>query len=380
MNSKTEFKKPLPQSAVPIDQVRLAIISDAAPERNGVGAYYQDLLQQLAPRLAGVKAFSPTIEGDKWNAGVVLPLPGDPTQKLCMPNPWSLQRQLKAFAPHVVVVATPGVYGLAGAFLASRMNVPVLVGFHTSFEHLTELYWHDSWRGKVVQQYFKQCHTYLFGKADQVLANSDDMRELARKMGCKTTELVGTPISSTFIGQPPMRYQGTFNRILFAGRLAAEKNVDAVLSAARALPEMQFSIAGDGPLHGQVKSAAAAQANLNYLGWLRREELRDQVDAHDALVLPSYFESFGTIALEVMARNRLAIVSSDCGITQWPRLREGLYVIGKQQSLEEKLRKIAAESSTARCEIAACAFAGALALNEHNLNRWCELLVTLVNH
>lgn len=379
MNSEAEFKKPPARSGVPLGGIRLAIVSDAAPERNGVGAYYQDLLQQLAPRLAAVEVFSPTIDGGKWNAGVVLPLPGDPTQKLCVPNPWSLQRQLKDFAPHALVVATPGAYGLAGAFLASRMNVPVLVGFHTSFDHLTELYWRDSWRGKVVHQYFKQCHAYLFHKADQVLANSNDMRELARKMGCGATTLVGTPISSTFIATPPVQYEGTFNRVLFAGRLAAEKNIDAVLRAARALPHIHFSIAGDGPLHSQVTSAAAELNNLDYLGWLCRETLRDQVDRHDALVLPSHFESFGTIALEVMARNRLAVVSPDCGIAQWPGLREGLYVIEKQQSLEQALRRIAAGSPAARRAKAARALSEALALNERNLNQWCELLVALVS-
>lgn len=379
MNSKTEFKNPSARSQLPLDGIRLAIVSDAAPERNGVGAYYQDLLRQLAPRLAAVEAFSPTIKDGKWNSGIVLPLPGDPTQKLCMPNPWSLQRQLKAFAPHALVVATPGAYGLTGAFLAARMDVPVLVGFHTSFEHLTELYWRDSWRGKVVQQYFKQCHAYLFHKADQVLTNSNDMRDLARKMGGSATTLVGTPISSAFITTPPVKYDGTFSRVLFAGRLAAEKNLDAVLQAARALPEIRFSIAGDGPLRSQVMAAAAELDNLDYLGWLCREGLRDQVDRHDALVLPSHFESFGTIALEVMARNRLAVVSLDCGIAQWPGLREGLYVIEKQQSLEQKLRQIGAESPAARLAVAARALSEALALNERNLDQWCELLIALVS-
>lgn len=379
MNSEAEFRKPPARFTAPLDGIRLAIVSDAAPERNGVGAYYQDLQQQLAPRLAAIEAFSPTIEDGKWNAGIVLPLPGDPTQKLCIPNPWLLQRQLKDFAPHIVVVATPGAYGLAGAFLASRMNVPVLVGFHTSFDHLTELYWRDSWRGKVVHQYFKRCHAYLFHKAEQVLANSSDMREVARKMGRRATTLVGTPISSTFIATPPVQYEGAFNRVLFAGRLAAEKNIDAVLQAVRALPQIQFSIAGDGPLHSQVTTAAAELSNLDYLGWLDRGELRDQVDRHDALVLPSHFESFGTIALEVMARNRLAVISPHCGIAQWPELREGLYVIENQQSLEQTLRRITAESPAARRAKAARALSQALALNERNLNQWCELLVALAS-
>ncbi|WP_347330168.1 glycosyltransferase [Marinimicrobium locisalis] len=354
--------------------MRVAVISDAAPGRNGVGAYYQDLLEQLAPLMSEVQLFSPRVENGRWRTGLALPLPGDRTQKLCIPNPWALKRALCQLQPQVVVVATPGPYGLLGVRLARRAGIPVLAGFHTSFEQLTQLYWKGSWRGRLVHSLFERSHRYLFAGARSVLGNSREMLELAERMGAPATGLIGTPISAEFALTARRPHGGHLERILFAGRLAAEKNLEAVVEAARIHPSVQFSIAGDGPLRARVKSAAATLPNLRWLGWLDRAALRAEVDHHDLLLLPSHFESFGTIALEAMARERLVLVSSGCGILQWPSLRPGLSVIPPEESAAMALQRLLAETPEQRRALARRAAGLALTLNERCLTHWCELL------
>ena len=47
--------------------IRLLAISDAAPSRNGAGAYYQDLLEQMEGKLAATRLYSPTIDATgRW--------------------------------------------------------------------------------------------------------------------------------------------------------------------------------------------------------------------------------------------------------------------------------------------------------------------------
>ena len=126
----------------PLKRLRVLAISDAAPSRNGAGAYYLDLLEHMKGKVKEARLFSPTInENGKWQAGLVLPLPGDKTQKLCFPNIFRLNKMFKDMQPDIVVIATPGIYGITGAWLARRHKVPYLTGMHTSFEQLTELYW-----------------------------------------------------------------------------------------------------------------------------------------------------------------------------------------------------------------------------------------------
>lgn len=354
--------------------LNIAIISDAAPGRNGVGTFYIDLQEHLKDRVGRIELFSPTIEENgKWNAGLVLPLPGDATQKLCFPNPFTLQRQLQALRPDIVIIATPGVYGLLGAFLAGRMKIPAIAGFHTSFEAITDLYWANSTAGKVVHGYFKVSNLYLFKKCKLVMANSQVMIDQARQLKAPATELIHTIISPAFTGHPVTPATGKLQRILFAGRLAPEKNIEAILQAARSLPQFHFTLAGDGPLRDTVQKAADELDNLTLLDWLKRETLREEIDRHDALILPSHFESFGTIALEAMARQRLVVVSPQCGIADWPSFRAGLFVM-EDQNLTEALNRIARLSDDQRREKSLEAQQLTRALNDTSIAQWLALL------
>ncbi|MAV24759.1 MAG: glycosyl transferase family 1 [Gammaproteobacteria bacterium] len=368
-----------PLSALQIGDLRVAVTSDAAPERNGVGAYYEDLLSYLSPRLAKAEVFSPVISDGRWEAPMVLPMPGDATQKLCFPNPFALQRALTDLNPHVLIVPTPGGYGFTGAYVAARKGIPMLTGLHTSFEQLTDLYWHGSLKGKFFRQYLERTHQYLFNRSSAVLTNSQDMYQLAVRMGAPNIEMIGTPIPRLFTQTPVVPYEGRLERVLFAGRLAAEKRIDTILDAARALPHLSFSIAGDGPLRSNVENAADTLANVNYLGWLDRQDLCRYVDGHDALVLPSHFESFGTIALEAMARNRVVIVSKGTGISNWTDLSRGFVTLGDNTDLTSTLKQLSEAESDWRKALAGRALESATTFNNENLTSWERILLKTTN-
>ena len=121
-----------------------------------------------------------------------------------------------------------------------------------------------------------------------------------------------------------------------------------------------------------MEERAKQLPNLNCLGWLDRETLRDQIDAHDALVLPSHFESFGTIALEAMARQRLVIVSPHCGIVEWDEYNGGLRVI--DDSLTQTLRALSESDKSSRAQLASRAQDITQEINRKSIEEWCELL------
>lgn len=359
--------------------LKIAVVSDAAPHRNGVGAYYQDLNRHLKERGSeDLLMLSPVIENGKWHGGITFPLPGDATQKFLMPSPFAMWRKLRAYNPDVVIVPTPGLYGIMGAFLGRRMGAKVIVGFHTWYEKLTEIYW-DNWQEKVTRGYFDVSNKILFKYADHTVVNSDFMINTAAKVGAPNIELVGTPVSFDFIHTPITPCTGELKKIFFGGRLAAEKNLDAIIAAADICPDLQFAIAGDGPEKAKVVTAARRLKNLNYLGWLNRADMLKTLDQHDMLVLPSFVESFGTVALEAMAREKLVLVSPDCGIAHWSSLSGGLLCMEKGQSLASALAYAGGLSQPARCSIAKQARSCAVQLNEWSLNRWRELIDNTLN-
>jgi len=363
---------PQPQQTNPQPLPRICVISDAAPERNGVGAYYSDLSQRLEDHVSA-RMIAPVFHRSWWRGGLQLPLPGDSTQRLCLPNPATLSRQLADHRPHVVIIATPGPFGLLGMRAARRQGARIIVGFHTHFENVTDLYWSPAIRW-VVRGYFAWSHRVLFGRGEVVLANSPAMVTEARRFGAKKVLLMGTPLHGDFIDTPVVPTQPQVKKVLFAGRLSAEKNILSVLAAAEALPKIQFHIAGDGPLRHTIEAACKRLKNLIYLGWLPRTDLRATLDNVDALVLPSHVESFGTVALEAMARGRLAIVSPTCGICEWPELAQGLVVMGEAESLTETVQRVVALPVAKRQKITTTARQQAVALNQSNLTSWLDLI------
>lgn len=360
-----------PTATPPVERLRVAVISDAFAQRNGVGAYYHDLCGLLAGQVEQIELICP---GEaQTRTAMSFPLPGDSTQQVCLPSPRQIRQRIAALDPHVIVVPTPGPFGLIGARLARQRGCGLVVGFHTHFEKIMHLYW-SRWFGYLTVSYFEVLNRYLFRQAGVILANSDEMVSIARARSRKPVELMGTPIPQMFLSTPLAAPVTQIRRVLYAGRLAAEKNLPAVIEAARELPYLQFSIAGDGPCRAEVQAAASTLPNLEYLGWLGREAMLSAIDTADLLILPSHVESFGTIAMEAMARSRPVLVSAQCGINEWEQLAPGLFRMGAGESAAQAIARVSSLDKQILASKARKARDGAAAVNGWNLNHWLQTL------
>ena len=360
--------------ALDASRLRAAIVSDAAPERNGVGAYYRDLAEHLKALGARIELISPRFRAGKWYGGLALPLPGDPTQKFVLPWPSLIARRFERLAPEVVIVPTPGPFGMIGMHLARRRKARLVIGFHTHFERLAELNEHSRLFGSLAQTYLTACNRKLFRESHLVLANSDDMIQIARGIGARNVGLMGTSIPKRLLDEPVMPMRPRVERVLFAGRLAPEKNLGALIEAADALPDMRFLVAGDGPLREWLVGEAARLPNLDYIGWVKRPRIMSLIDSVDALVLPSTVESFGTVALEAMARARLVVVSTQCGILSWNLLKRGLFQMHDNETLSNALLRVRELDPAILERKVGIARQAARELNDRNLRHWLHVL------
>lgn len=347
----------------------VVIVSDALPERNGVGAYYKDLLDQLTE--LGYEATFLAPNPDRWQL-LKFPLPGDATQTVYLPSLFRFRRVMRDIQPRAIVVGTPGPFGLLGTFWARRLKARLIVGFHTHFSSVTDLY-SNRWLRGFSRFYFNIADNLQFRYGDQILANSDQMVDLAKSLGAKNVEVMGTLLPTGAL-KPATPLRERVEHVLFAGRLAPEKRVQLVVDAARALPHIQFTIAGEGPLKDDINRQAAAIPNLETLGWVSRQELLDAMDTADLLVLPSTVESFGTVALEAMARQRLTLVSKRCGIVDWPNLSGHIYQIEDGENVTMAIQRIATLEPRQRQATAAAARDGALRLNHNSIVHWVNML------
>lgn len=88
--------------------------------------------------------------------------------------------------------------------------------------------------------------------------------------------------------------------VAYIGRISPEKGVDTLLSAARALPDIPFRIAGDPKrMPALVKEVPG---NVEFVGWCDRARLESLLGGARLMVIPSVcFEVFPTVALEALS-------------------------------------------------------------------------------
>jgi glycosyltransferase involved in cell wall biosynthesis len=101
---------------------------------------------------------------------------------------------------------------------------------------------------------------------------------------------------------------------LYAGRLAQEKGVRALLSAWERSglgTRHRLRLAGGGPDHLHVESLARAMAGVELLGTVSHERVLELMNESGFIVAPSLWEEpFGLTVVEAMARGRPALVTN----------------------------------------------------------------------
>lgn len=349
------------------------ILSDSIPERNGVGTYYRDLVDYLSDFVKKVDMIPASANCYFKQRNVSLRMPGDYTQRIHFPNMIRIIRRMRDMKPDVIVAPTLGPFGFFAYLLSRYYKTRFIVGHHTAYHKLTQLYWKGA-RAYISSSFMERMSRFLMQSADAVVANSSEMTSEAKQNGAKQAHCVGTTISKPYFQRRVLPFSGKVKTVLYAGRLAAEKNVWSLLEAAKEFPEQTFLIAGEGPERKALQAEAKTLPNVKLLGWLPRSRLLTQIDESDIIVLPSFIESFGTAALEGMARGRLVIVSHHCGILEWPELVEGLYIINENENLTAALKRINQEDISARKKKALAAYHLTRTMNDRTLAHWLDIL------
>jgi len=137
-------------------------------------------------------------------------------------------------------------------------------------------------------------------------AMADRLRRLAPHLDPARVVHIPWGLPDQLLNVPPppprQRTDGEL-RLLYAGRLTAEKGADRLAAACAEVSGVRLSIAAPhheyAALNDQVNLPTA---QVEYLGWLPRPRLWEAFADHDFLVVPSTtLEAFGLVAIEAQA-------------------------------------------------------------------------------
>jgi glycosyltransferase involved in cell wall biosynthesis len=172
------------------------------------------------------------------------------------------------------------------------------------------------------------------------IAPSQDLRDRCVRFGVDPKKLVVLPHFIDLRGKTPV--VSVWPRVLFVGRLSAEKGVLTLIHAMELLPEAECVIVGDGPdaalLHDLVRKLGLV--NVRFTGALQGAELeREYADARVVAVPSVCPEVFGLAALEAYAWGKPVVASHIGGLPEVVHDGETGYLFepGNAQALADKL-------------------------------------------
>lgn len=311
---------PTPQPAGP--HTCCVVTETYPPEVNGVAMTLERLTRGLLARGHQVQLVLPQrddrVIADAASMTVAtvpgLPLPGYPAMRFGLPWIGELRRTWTRQRPDVIYVATQGPLGWAVLREAKRWKIPVVSGFHTNFHDYSKHY-RIGWLESSVVHYLR----YFHHQTRYTLVPTPDMSRRVSKLGIGNARVLGRGVD-TELFDPRRRsallrgYWGadeTAPVMMYVGRLAAEKNLDLVVRAARQAmtvePQARMVFVGEGPEERRLRRE---NPDFTFCGAQRGEVLGTHYASGDVFLFPSLTETFGNVILEAMASG-LAVVAYD---------------------------------------------------------------------
>ena len=137
-------------------------------------------------------------------------------------------------------------------------------------------------------------------------------------------------------------------RLVCVGRLCEQKGqlllVDAVERLVRSGVPIELVLVGDGEMRAEIEARIARsglQRQVRITGWIGSNEVRDEILAARALVLPSFAEGLPVVLMEAMALGRPVVTTFVAGIPELVRNGESGWLVpaGDVEGLTGALRK-----------------------------------------
>ncbi|MEK7864157.1 MAG: glycosyltransferase family 4 protein [Chloroflexota bacterium] len=211
-------------------------------------------------------------------------------------------------------------------------------------------------------------------RAAAVIATTEELRARAARLA-RRVEIIPNGVDTRLFAPaaPTPAAPGTPRRVLFVGRLSAEKNLSALVTAAarlRTSVPVGLVFVGAGPLEDSLRrQAREAGVSLELHGVVDQRRLPALYASADAFVLASFTEGHPKVLLEAMSSG-LPCVASDCagnrslvvdGLTgllfdarQPDELADRLERVLRDPTLAATLGRAAREAIVERYDLSAC--------------------------
>ena len=267
--------------------MRLVIATDAwFPQVNGVVRSLATTIERLEARGISVDLLTPA---DHLN----VPMPGYGSIRMALAPRFGVRRRLAQWQPDAVHIATEGPIGWAARAWCNTQGVPHTSAFHTRFPEYAAV------RTGLSPERFWPIMRRFHSTSRAVLVSTQSLAAELAGRGIGPTRLWSRGIDEELFRPEGPRHPRIARLpgpvLLYVGRVAKEKNLEAFLGSGAAGTRV---VVGDGPSLASLKQQYPTAV---FLGALAGEELASAYRAADCFVFPSRTDTFGLVVIEALA-------------------------------------------------------------------------------
>jgi glycosyltransferase involved in cell wall biosynthesis len=266
--------------------MRIAIVTDAwAPQVNGVVRTLESVTHELA-----AMGHQPTVIAPSGFRS--LPCPTYPEIRLAIAGRAAVGRRIIEFGAEAVHIATEGPLGLAARRWCLDRRLPFTTAYHTQFPDYVAA------RTGANPEWIWRFIRWFHQPAEAVLVSTPTIQRALEAHGLTRIRRWGRGVSQEFSATGPI--DATMAALpgpvmLYVGRVAVEKNVEAFLASAHPGSKV---VVGDGPALASLRQRFP---DALFLGARFGEALAACYRTADLLVFPSRTDTFGLVMIEALA-------------------------------------------------------------------------------
>ncbi|MDO8669697.1 MAG: glycosyltransferase [Candidatus Buchananbacteria bacterium] len=222
---------------------------------------------------------------------------------------------IKKFSPDIIHSQLFFGVGLEALFSAKLNKIPLVGTNHTA---ITEFLHYSPIKAKWVQNLMLKYVVWYYNQCDYVSAPSQSVFTEMSELGFyRPHKAISNPIDLEIFSEKSKiegeaeeikkKFQLSDNTIIYAGRLAAEKNIDVIIRAIaivkEKIPTINFAIAGHGSALTFLKNLAKElfiEDRIKFLGTLDKETLAKVYRASKIFVITSTSETQSMTLMQAM--------------------------------------------------------------------------------
>ncbi|MCR8969499.1 glycosyltransferase family 1 protein [Facklamia sp. 7083-14-GEN3] len=237
-------------------------------------------------------------------------------------RPWGLpSRKMKAiiqdFNPDIIHAVNPFFMVTSAVKYAKRLGIPLLASYHT---HLPDYL--DHYNLPLLKPILWDYIRFWHHDADLNITVSESLKEELIDKGIAVEGVLPRGIDLNK-RHPKFFDQDFYNQwtfgldnqklLVYVGRLAAEKDLDHLLSIFSHREDICLTIVGDGPERQHLEELFSG-TKTTFTGFLDGENLSKAYATGDAFIFPSVSETFGLVISESMASG-VPVIAAENGPT-----------------------------------------------------------------